>query len=326
MISMPDRDVLITEFLAQTKWRDWDRSSIAGDASARSYHRLKQADDAVILMDAPPDNGEDTTPFAGMATFLTRHGLAPPQILAHDHANGFMVLTDLGQSDFAKWLTTHPADQPALYTAALDVLVHLQGVTAPPDLKRMTPQVGADMVCIVCKHYAQVPADALQREMQRALETHAPIADTLALRDFHAENLIWRPHHHGHDRVGLLDFQDAFIAPAGYDLASLLRDARRDVAPALADELIRYFMGQTGAADGFRSQLACLGVQRNLRILGVFARLSKQMGKPRYLSFMPRVWDHILRDLADPALADLKQCVLDTLPPPTPELLEGLQP
>jgi aminoglycoside/choline kinase family phosphotransferase len=160
--------------------------------------------------------------------------------------------------------------------------------------------------------------------MENALANFAPDPTTLALRDYHAENLIWRPEHKGARRVGLLDFQDAFVAPAGYDLASLLRDARRDVASSVANETIDYFATRTKAGPEFRTGLACLGVQRNLRILGVFARLATTMGKPRYLAFMPRVWGHILQDIENPNLTNLKQAVMDTVPAPTPSYLKGL--
>jgi aminoglycoside/choline kinase family phosphotransferase len=314
---MTDRDTLITQFLAGTKWQDWQRSAIAGDASARRYLRLSQASESVVLMDAPPSNGEDTGPFSSLATLLKHNDLSPPSILLHDQSIGFMLLSDLGSTDFAQWVAAYPQDQSKIYKAATDVLIHLEGVTPPANLKHMTPDVGAEMVGITGEYYTTASTADLQEEMQRALTTFAPDPTVLALRDYHAENLIWRENRQGLGRVGLLDFQDAFVAPAGYDLASLLRDARRDVPPELAEEIIAYFVSRTKAKSGFRTQLACLGVQRNLRILGVFARLATAMKKPRYLAFMPRVWANIMLDLKDPALADLKQAVLDTLPPPS---------
>jgi aminoglycoside/choline kinase family phosphotransferase len=190
----------------------------------------------------------------------------------------------------------------------------------------MTPKVGADMIMLTGEHYARRDLTGLRDTLERALTGFAPNADTLALRDYHAENLIWREAHKATDRVGLLDFQDAFVAPAGYDLASLLRDARRDVPDDIADEMINHFTQKTGADATFRTQVACLGVQRNLRILGVFARLSKEMGKTRYLQFIPRVWGNIIADLNDPALAELRQAVLDHIPAPTPAYCEGLMP
>lgn len=325
MVLATNRTQQVDRFIAKTPWCDWHRSVIAGDASARQYLRLSKARESVIVMDAPPNNGEDTEPFAQMAAFLNKNGLSVPDVLSHDRKNGLMILRDLGPDDFAHWLNIHPMDQTDLYKAAIDVLVHVDAISPPLGLTAMTPEVGAQMVGIVCEHYCSADATDITQEMERALTNFAPNPTTLALRDYHAENLIWRPDKQGLGRVGLLDFQDAFIAPAGYDLASLLRDARRDIPQHIADEMINYFAAQTNMHKGFRTQVACLGVQRNLRILGVFARLSKVMGKTRYLKFIPRVWDHITHDLADPALSDLKRTVTEILPAPTDQLLEGLR-
>src|SRR5690606_33595751 len=111
----------------------------------------------------------------------------------------------------------------------------------------------------------------------------------------------------GLSRVGLIDFQDALIGHPGYDLVSLLEDARRDVAPDLAEAMVeRYLRRRRDALDGdaFRTELAILGAQRNMKIAGIFARLHLRDGKPRYLNYQPRVWGLIERDLVHPALHD----------------------
>ena len=106
---------------------------------------------------------------------------------------------------------------------------------------------------------------------------------------------------------------------------SLLRDARRDVPADFSAEMIDYYMRNAGLDKDFHAQLACLGVQRNLRILGVFARLAKQMRKTRYLALIPRVWANLQIDLAHPALADLRRAVDNMLPTPTDAVLESLK-
>lgn len=314
---MTDRAKQVEAFLAESPWRHWTRTELAGDASARRYLRLSEGDQTVILMDAPPEIGEDTRPFATIATLLAANGLCPPAIRAHDPKAGLMVLSDLGPCDFARWLADQPADASLLYRTATDVLLRLGEIEPPDGLPRMTPAVGAAMIGIVGTHYSHTPVADLCAEMERALTRFAPDPTVLALRDYHAENLIWRAGLEGTARVGLLDFQDAFIAPPGYDLASLLRDARRDVPPAIVDDCITYFAARGNMGAHFPATIACLGVQRNLRILGVFARLASEHGKTRYLRFMPRVWSHILKDLQHPDLSDLAQAVRDTVPPPT---------
>jgi aminoglycoside phosphotransferase (APT) family kinase protein len=237
-----------------------------------------------------------------------------------------MIISDLGKKDVADWLRVHPNQEKTLYQASVDVLLKLHTITPLPELDRMTAQSGTDMIAVVGEFYCPGDVGDLQREMHTALTEHAPVADTIALRDFHAENLIWRDAHKGLDRVGLLDFQDAIVAPAGYDLVSLLRDARRDVGPNTVEAMIAYFSDKIGAKPEFRTQLACIAIQRNLRILGIFGRLSLKMGKTRYLNLIPRVWDDIQSDLSDPALSQLRQVILDTVPKPTPDLLAGLRP
>ena len=322
---MPDRAALIHDFVSNTVWKDWPRKPIQGDASSRRYWRLTNGDQTVILMNDAPEIGGSTVPFAAIAQLLLGHGLCAPHILAHDPDNGLMIISDLGNHDVAALLRARPEQEMALYRMSVEVLVKLHNIKPPDDLGRMTAQVGADMLDPVSTFYCRADITDLQRQMLVALETYAPIANTLALRDYHAENLVWRSALGGLDRVGLLDFQDAFVAPAGYDLASLLRDARRDVGQDTTEEMITYFSEQISAGPTFRTQLACVAIQRNLRILGVFGRLSLKMGKARYLDLIPRVWGHIMTDLEDPKLARLRQAVLDTVPAPTKELLAGLR-
>ena len=120
------------------------------------------------------------------------------------------------------------------------------------------------------------------------------------LRDYHAENIMLLG---GTDKQGLLDFQDALNGHKAYDLVSLLQDARRDVSPELEEAMIGHYLGKTGEAEAdFRADYARLGAQRNAKIVGIFVRLWKRDGKPRYLALIPRVWALLERDLAHPAL------------------------
>jgi aminoglycoside/choline kinase family phosphotransferase len=162
------------------------------------------------------------------------------------------------------------------------------------------------------------------------LETHLaalPGTDSVLIqRDYHAENLLWLPGRAGVARVGLLDFQDAMRGHRAYDLVSLLQDARRDVSPPVAEAMLRHYIAATGAdADTFTTAFHWLGAQRNLRILGVFARLCLRDGKPHYIDLIPRVWAHLQTDLRHPALAPLAGIVAETLPAPTPAHLDALK-
>jgi aminoglycoside/choline kinase family phosphotransferase len=134
----------------------------------------------------------------------------------------------------------------------------------------------------------------------------------VVLRDYHAENLMWLPGKSGAARAGLLDFQDALAGSPAYDLISLTEDARREVSPALADAMTARYVGLRKAADAqfdeesFRFAAALLAAQRNTKIVGIFARLWKRDGKPRYTQYLPRMWRYLERDLSHGALKDLK--------------------
>jgi hypothetical protein len=131
-------------------------------------------------------------------------------------------------------------------------------------------------------------------------------------RDYHAENLLWLPQRDGVARVGLIDFQDAVAGSPAYDLISLTEDARRDVSRELAQAAVQHYLAimkaQGAAVDEaqFRREMAVMAAQRNTKIVGIFARLYKRDGKARYLAFLPRVWSYLERDLAHPALDDLR--------------------
>ena len=323
---MTDRAATITAFLAASDWAGWQRHALAGDASSRRYERLKNGPSQVILMDAPPENGETTAAFARITRLLQDAGLSPPDVLAHDQTTGIMVLSDLGANDFAAWLAACPKDSLGLYRAATDVLVQLTKAAAPADLIHMTPDIGAQMVEITGEFYAQKPIPDLTQEVHKSLSALAPHPNTLALRDYHAENLLWLPERNGVARVGLLDFQDAMVGHPAYDLVSLLQDARRDVPPALEQAMLSYYIERAQVEpESFRASYALLGLQRNLRILGVFARLCLKSGKPGYIDMIPRVWEFIERNLQHPALQHLGPLITGPLPAPNPEILSKLR-
>jgi hypothetical protein len=176
--------------------------------------------------------------------------------------------------------------------------------------------------------------DSVRREFvalwRPLLRLAAEAEKVLTLRDYHSPNLMWLPDRQGLQRVGLLDFQDALQGPAAYDLVSLLQDARLDVPEALeAEQLDRYCAVRSAkdsrfSSTGFRTLYATLGAQRNSKILGIFARLAKRDGKRGYLVHLPRVARYLARDLAHPALSELRGWYERELPnadaPPQPAL------
>ncbi len=332
---MSDRLDLAHQFLAQTDWADARLDMLAGDASNRKYYRLTQnvTKETAVLMDAPPNTGEDIRPFMRIATYLSGVGLSAPRIFAHDDAKGFLLLEDLGDDLFARVVAANPSLEHPLYLAATGALIELHKHVPLPELDTYSPETMADMACLAFDWYAAAAGTSSTSARQnvhdrlvvllRSLETYQPV---LIQRDYHAENLLWLPDRPGIARVGLLDFQDAMLGHCAYDLVSLLQDARRDVSAEIETIMIDHYVQSTGA-DSKQFQLAyrCLGAQRNLRILGVFARLCMRDGKQGYVDLIPRVWDHLQADLRHPALSEIATCLAKTLPAPTPDILKTLK-
>ncbi|MEQ8898316.1 MAG: phosphotransferase [Roseovarius sp.] len=329
---MPDRTDLIDTFIDRAGWSAAQCALLAGDASNRRYFRLTSDSGNAVLMDAPPEKGEDIRPFVHIAQYLTGLGLSAPAILAEDDTAGLLLLEDLGDALYARVLETSSQLENSLYSTATDLLAHLHENDPPADLEPYDPPLMTDLAALAFDWYAfaatgEKSPDARQHfcdTFQQLLTDHT--AETVLIqRDYHAENLLWLPDRSGIARVGLLDFQDAMIGHRAYDLVSLLQDARRDVPEAIEKAMLtRYIETTRQEADSFRTAYHLLGAQRNLRILGVFARLCVRDGKAWYVDMIPRVWNLLQRDLAHPALAPL-QPHLDTLPAPSPDILQRLK-
>ncbi|MBP0484290.1 phosphotransferase [Sagittula sp. M10.9X] len=300
-------------FLHRVGWDGALAEPLAGDASGRSYSRLLRAGgESAILMQDPTG---DTGLFARIARHLTARNLSAPLVLAE--ADGLLLLEDLGDALFARLAVT-PEIEQRLYLTAVEALVKLHATPAPATLPVATPDHLAQAIDLAFCHYAQMPALLAEAvdTFRPLLAEHAPPEDVMVLRDFHAENLLLLEGRTGAARAGLLDFQDALMGNTAYDLVSLCRDVRRDVRPETEAACIQAYLDATGAdPQAFRAAYAVLGVQRNLRILGVFSRLAVTRGKTRYLEFLPRTWSHIQAQMMHPALEPLRP-IISQLPPP----------
>jgi aminoglycoside/choline kinase family phosphotransferase len=315
-------------FLANTGWAQATQIVVAGDASNRKYTRLTQADGSTaILMDAPPDKGEDVRPFVRIAQYLTANGLSAPEIFAQDTDTGFLMIEDLGDDLFYNLMARDAGLEHPLYAAATDALIHLQ--KAPIlDLPICDPVWLEKMNALIFDWYAP---DTDTESIKLFNDAFRPLAELLErtekvviLRDYHAQNLLWLPDRTGVANVGQLDFQDALLGHPAYDLVSILQDARRDVDPVIEAEMIERYLTKTGTPrTDFLTAYAILGAHRNLCILGIFARLCRRDGKPHYVDLIPRVWGYVQRNLAHPALAPLAKTL--ALPELTPEFLQSLK-
>ncbi|MDU8942517.1 aminoglycoside phosphotransferase family protein [Ovoidimarina sediminis] len=316
-------------FLAARGWAGAEAAALAGDASRRSYERLVREDGArAVLMIAPPASGEDTAPFVAVAGHLERCGLGAPKIYGADREAGFLLLEDFGDALFARVAEATPALEPEMYRAAADVLIRLHDHPLPEDVPAYDSAALIEAALLAVTWYAGEGAEGggLAARLADAIAALDGVTRVLALRDYHAENLIWLPDRPDILRVGLLDFQDAMAGHAAYDLVSLLQDARRDVDPEVSEATFRHFLDRSRhGAEAFGLAYATLGAQRNLRILGVFARLCLRDEKPQYLRLIPRVWGHLEAALSHPKLSALRAEVMRVLPAPDATHLGSLE-
>ncbi len=345
----------LRQFLNEAGYADATRQRMVGDASTRSYARLVRDDGVVILMnsprraDGPPvyegksysavvHLAEDVKPFVAIAGGLRERGFSTPVIHHTDLDNGFLITEDFGSAGFVEGDPARPIVER--YHVAADMLAALHRVALPfilplaPDLTYAIPTFDTDALLVeaglMLEWYLPdrgvEPTNKMRDEFvtiwRDLLSKPAAAARTWVIRDFHSPNLIWLDQRSGIAKVGIIDFQDAVLGPAAYDLVSLAQDARIDVPEQLELALlVRYIKARRAADDtfdpaGFAALYAIMSAQRNTRLLGTFARLNRRDGKPQYLRHQPRLWTYLNRSLAHPLLAPVRAWYSAHVPPP----------
>jgi N-acetylmuramate 1-kinase len=300
------------EFLRAAGWGDAQIVPLAGDASFRRYFRAVEHERTAVLMDAPPPH-EDPRPFLKIATWLAERGFAAPEIYASDLEHGLVLIEDFGDARMRETVDAAPESELRLYEEAVDLLVRLHRHEAAPVRGYDAKEYHRESDLLVEWYCAAVGVaadlDAYRGAWDEVLPALAGPSVTV-LRDYHAENIMLIER-----GLGLLDFQDAIAGHPAYDLVSLLQDARRDVRPELEAAMLARYRQTTGAGDDFVTAYHLLGAQRNAKIIGIFTRLWRRDGKPRYPGLCPRVWGYLERDLAHPALVPVRAWFDATLPP-----------
>ena len=304
------RDTDIAAFLARHGYGDAQVSPLAQDASFRRYLRIGGG---AVLMDAPPP--EDVRPFLRLAAHLACIGLSAPRIIGADPEAGLLLEEDLGDDLFSAVLS--PANEEALFDAAVDTLVAMQRAPPPSDLPPWNAALMAETALGTLFDWwwpavfgAPAPAKA-RAEVAGALGVMlSPLASgpwCFVHRDFFAGNLLWLPERTGVRRVGVIDFQGAALGHPAYDLVSLMQDARRDIHPCLAERALARYLAARPEFDPvtFRTAYDACAAQRHLRVACQWVRLARRDGRPRYLEFGPRTWALLDRALRQPVAAPL---------------------
>lgn len=315
----------IHRFLDAAGWGDAEAVPLPGDASFRRYFRLSREEGQnAMLMHAPPPH-EDPRPFLAVAHWLENHGLRAPHVIAEDAAAGWVLLEDFGDRRLREWLDAHSDHEIRLYEQAVDTLACLHrlgpGPFAPYDLAEYQREAGLFVEWFCPARGLEVDGRGWRAAWDVVL---TPVfarqhPGVVVLKDYHAENIMLPPD----GSQGLIDFQDAMVGHPAYDLVSLLQDARRDVDPIVERAMLDRYISAVGPGQEFYADYAILGAQRNAKIVGVFTRLSKRDGKPRYLELIPRVWALLERDLAHPSLKPVATWFAENIPQPVRMNLGG---
>lgn len=336
------RSLAIRDFLVREGRRDARRAPLSGDASARRYEIVSRPASADrILMDAPPlvlgppvrggksyaeiaHTARSVDAFVAVGNALRRNAVAAPEILGMDLAHGFLLLQHLGSAGvldadgrpiverYQEAARLLAAIHAAAWERRLPVTGTRWHVVPPFDRPALSIEVSLLIDWYVPWKTGGPAGEALRTAFDAAwniaFERLKRAEKSLVLRDYHSPNLIWRREKKGLERIGVLDFQDALIGPAAYDVASLGMDARVTVEPEVEAAVTEAYVEARRASGrfdepAFREAYAICAAQRNSKILGIFVRLKERDGKPDYIRHVPRIRTYLRRALTHPSLA-----------------------
>ena len=338
------RSLGLRDFLAQAGWGEAARRYFTGDASARSYETVTLAGETRVLMNSPrlvlgppvrdgkpyadiAHTAQSVAAFVAIDRALADGGVSVPEIFAQDIDKGFLLISHLGSESFLD-ADGRPVAERYAAAAGLLATIHTrqwpsQLAAAPgvyhdvPPFDRDAMMIEVDLLVDWYVPYAtgRPAGEALRSGFRAAWNAAVDRLDraekSLMLRDFHSPNIVWRADRKGHDRLGIVDFQDALIGPSAYDVASLAMDARVTVPPEIEKVAVDAYVAARRGHNGFDEEsfaeaYAIMAAQRNSKILGIFVRLNERDGKPAYLKHLPRIRNYLERALAHPSLAELR--------------------
>ena len=293
--------------------------AIKSDASFRKYYRLENN---ILAMDAAPEKGESVSKFSEIARILHSFNLSAPKIIDVNNKEGFILLEDFGDKIFSTYMNKE--NKMNLYKKAIDVLI---------DIKIKSNQNKSSLSKLTTYNFEELYRESIlfiewfieqklrmqisnkKREefyqiLQQAFLNIKSQNDTLVLRDYHVDNLILKDHKEPLKQVGLIDFQDALLGSSFYDLASLLEDVRMPLNENEKEELVKYYINMTNENyETVLREINFFSLQRNLKILGIFNRLSIRDGKARYLEYLPATFNFIKSNLKSSLFFDMKKWV-----------------
>jgi len=327
-VTAPNKDIEnhmtkhIIEQSEQKAWldeirTDWDFNSLTpleNDASFRCYFRMQTKNgDSFIIMNSPPDK-ENNSHFAQTANYFYSQGINVPQLIAQNSEHGYFLLTDFGDTTVLKHLNQHKGDQPianATYRLALKTLTHIQRCQPQPacplphyDRQALTYELNLFKTWFLEKHLGHRLNHNDEKQLGQInhllIESALSQPQVCVHRDYHSRNLMWLTE----DKLGVLDFQDAVWGPITYDAVSLLCDAYIQWPASVVHEHLIFFydclqkknLGKhDNTFDTFVRWFDWMGIQRHLKIIGIFARLYWRDGKTHYLKHLPALRHYIMQ-------------------------------
>ncbi len=343
------RQDVIDLFLGKNGWRDVVPVPLVDDASARKYYRLDDGRCTALLMDFPidaisvdphgihenPERPASVAPVMTTTDLFMQAGWRVPAIYASDVSQGLVLIEDFGDLTFTRALDQNGASKPALYLRAVDQLIDLHRycdtktararmqaeadlvVYGPDNFRRMLKSFKDDYLPLIIadrvrRNQAMIDFDVM---LDGVLPSCWKTGTVIIHRDYHVDNLMLVENDEGDEDCGIIDFQDAAIAPRPYDLVSLLRDVRHDIGSELEASLKDRYCAAFENLDhsDFETSYMASNMVRNFRILGRFGWLAIKAGKQRYFDFIPRCWELILRD-ADRNLPELAAWIAHHIP------------
>lgn len=310
----------IEKFIERAALVDFEVHPIPGDASERKYYRLLKADKSLILMDSSlmKDSMKD---FLYVSEYLAQHNYSVPNILDIDLNTGFMLLEDLGQKTIGEYLSEDPYSTPIVYNTVVELLVNLSRLRSPNLPKFDREFFLVELTSFLDDYLPMVSKNINDDERKQFtsswgkvleyLEINDP-ADCFVHKDLHSGNLFWIPTREKFQRIGIIDFQNAKNGSNSYDITSLLYDCRFPLDPSLREALLEKYQSTLDIPkDRFRTVCNIFIAQRNIKILGNFAKIYGKGGNKRYLKYLPNVWSNIYSVMHDPVLEDVMKWITE---------------
>lgn len=306
----------IDSFLTRNRWNNAEKTYLKSDASKRRYIRLELQNKSVLLMDAF-DVKEIVDPFVRIALHLKKYQFSVPDVFDVDYYNGLVLIEDLGDNTFSKHLSNKPNDIFKLYKAAIDILVIFREVASTSFIPIYTKQFFSEELSEFLNWYLPYmgieTSERLKEDFIKSWED--PLKYLIenskkfcfVHKDFHCNNLLWLPDRGAKRNIGIIDFQSARFGSNLYDLISILYDCRNPVSVEQREKIFRYYCIQTNFSyDHLLLTCKILIVQRNIKILGNFAKVNILDSKSTYLRYLPIVWEIIYENLEEPIFAEFR--------------------